>query len=321
VIVLSERGRTQRLDQVVFSPAGDLLAASGSGYWLDLWRLETPDEEPRRFFETEDPCARVFALAFWDNGNSLVAACGSQGLCVQPLSPDSAPVLAHRSTGHLQALAVSPDRRRVVGINNLPLSHFRQRAGIVPSYQSWASKDGRALREDWHREREVFARNAGPAFLPGGSRFLTTGNDAGHVLSAVSAFDSTAGTLCVTYPTCPFQQPAQGVVCSPSGESIVVRLNHALGLWSANDPTQPPRVIRNDNTKHFTGIAFHPSGRYLAATSNDATVKLYDTETWQVAKTYTWNVGRMRSVAFSPDGTLAAAGSDSGKVVVWDLDL
>jgi WD40 repeat protein len=40
-----------------------------------------------------------------------------------------------------------------------------------------------------------------------------------------------------------------------------------------------------------------------------------------VAHTYTWNIGRMRSIAFSPDGTLAAAGSDTGKIIVWDVDV
>ena len=33
------------------------------------------------------------------------------------------------------------------------------------------------------------------------------------------------------------------------------------------------------------------------------------------------DVGRLRSVAFSPDGALAAVGSDTGRVVVWDVDL
>jgi WD40 repeat protein len=83
----------------------------------------------------------------------------------------------------------------------------------------------------------------------------------------------------------------------------------------------PVRVLHNDSRQHFTGLAFHPSGRYLAATSNDATVKLYDTSTWQVAQAYNWDIGRLRSVAFSPDGMLAAAGGDKGKIVVWDVDL
>ncbi len=92
-------------------------------------------------------------------------------------------------------------------------------------------------------------------------------------------------------------------------------------ITSSEGDADRVRVVENDNKKHFTGIAFHPSGRYLAATSNDATVKLYDTTTWEVARTFTWEIGRMRSIAFSPDGTLAAAGSDTGKVVVWDVDL
>ncbi len=50
-------------------------------------------------------------------------------------------------------------------------------------------------------------------------------------------------------------------------------------------------------------------------------MKLYDTSNWALATTFTWEVGRMRSVAFSADGLLAAAGSDSGRVVVWDVDV
>jgi WD40 repeat protein len=108
---------------------------------------------------------------------------------------------------------------------------------------------------------------------------------------------------------------------SRHADVIVVMKPKSLRIHPTDDLDAPPRVLKNDTPKHFTGVAFHPSGRYLAATSNDATVKLYDTTTWEIARTFTWDIGRMRSIAFSRDGALAAAGSDSGKVVVWDVDL
>jgi WD40 repeat protein len=111
------------------------------------------------------------------------------------------------------------------------------------------------------------------------------------------------------------------VIGSPWSDAIVLLDRKRFRVYRSDDLTAPSRVIRNDKRREFTDFAFHPSGRYLAATSNDATVKLYDTTTWEVARTFTWDIGRMRSIAFSPDGTLAAAGSDTGKVVVWDVDL
>lgn len=112
-----------------------------------------------------------------------------------------------------------------------------------------------------------------------------------------------------------------GLALSPDGARAAVLSEMSLFVYNVEKLKAAPRSIRNGNRKHFTGVAFHPSGRYLAATSNDATVKLYDTTTWEVARSFTWDIGRMRSVCFSPDGTLAAAGSDSGKVVVWDVDV
>ncbi len=111
------------------------------------------------------------------------------------------------------------------------------------------------------------------------------------------------------------------LVVSPRGDRMATALGTMLSVLDPRDFSLLPVVLTNDSTKHFTSIAFHPSGRFLAATSNDATVKLYDTTSWEVAKTYTWDIGKMRSIAFSPDGTLAAAGSDTGKVVVWDVDV
>ncbi len=34
-----------------------------------------------------------------------------------------------------------------------------------------------------------------------------------------------------------------------------------LAVWRTDDPERPPVRIKNEGTKHYTGIAFHPSGR------------------------------------------------------------
>lgn len=112
----------------------------------------------------------------------------------------------------------------------------------------------------------------------------------------------------------------QALSASPVSELIVVQDAAQLRVYRSDDLTAPPRVLKNERRKHFTGVAFHPGGRYLAVTSTN-TVRLFDPASLEVAKTFTWNAGKMRSVCFSPDGSLGAAGTDAGTVVVWDMDL
>jgi WD40 repeat protein len=76
-------------------------------------------------------------------------------------------------------------------------------------------------------------------------------------------------------------------------------------------------------TKYFEGFAFTPDGAHLIAVGNEKTAKIYDTDTWAERQTLDWGIGPLKSVAVSPDGHRAAAGSGSGtysgKIVIWDL--
>ena len=47
-------------------------------------------------------------------------------------------------------------------------------------------------------------------------------------------------------------------------------------------------------------------------------MRLYDTARWELARTLTFDAGKLRCVAFSPDGLVAAAGGD--RLAVWDVD-
>lgn len=107
---------------------------------------------------------------------------------------------------------------------------------------------------------------------------------------------------------------------SPDGKWIVGQHTNELRIWSLEELEKPPLERKNDSRKIFTDVAFHPSGCWLGVSGNDGTVKMFDTSTWHVAHTYSWGVGKMVGLAFSPDGTLAAAGSDKGRIVIWDVE-
>lgn len=154
-------------------------------------------------------------------------------------------------------------------------------------------------------------------FLPDGERFVGIEFERN---SGSRIVIRSAGSGEVVWESGKLTDPPEHLALSPDGTSLACQTRDMIFVHTVGGDIASAPTLRNDTRKHFTGVAFHPSGKWLAVTSNDATVKFYDTETWAVAKAYTWDVGRLRSVAFSPDGTLAAAGADAGKIVVWDVD-
>lgn len=83
----------------------------------------------------------------------------------------------------------------------------------------------------------------------------------------------------------------------------------------------PPLSRTSTSRMDFTDAAFSPDGRWHATTTNDTTVTMWDATTWQPVRRYGWKIGRLRAVAFAPDGLTCAAGSDTGKVVLFDVDV
>lgn len=114
----------------------------------------------------------------------------------------------------------------------------------------------------------------------------------------------------------------QQLLASQDGTVLATRSGAELHIWDATDWTRPPIVPPAFwNVTQESGACFHPSGRFLLFANDTSSAVLFDTLTWQQVQSWKWGIGRLRSVAVSPDGTLAAAGSNTGAIVVWDLDL
>lgn len=111
---------------------------------------------------------------------------------------------------------------------------------------------------------------------------------------------------------------------SPDGKHFVARRGQALRVWDATDWKKRPRVIAGKDDKEQTprrAACFHPALPYFLLANHGPSVLVFDTITWKVVRRWNWKAGNLEAVAVAPDGSLAAAGSTRGAIVVWDLDL
>ncbi len=74
------------------------------------------------------------------------------------------------------------------------------------------------------------------------------------------------------------------------------------------------------NERPYLGVAWHPSGAFFATTKGDGNVDLWDGVTGERRQSFGWGVGQLTAVTFDASGDRAAACSDDGHIVIWDID-
>jgi WD40 repeat protein len=72
------------------------------------------------------------------------------------------------------------------------------------------------------------------------------------------------------------------------------------------------------HTGEVYAIAFSPDGRWIASGGGDSTVKVWDSGTEKVVRSFRGHIGIVGSVSFSPDGHRLASGSRDHTIKVWD---
>jgi WD40 repeat protein len=304
VIIL--QGERERVETLRFSPDGRRLVALGEQL-LQFWEDVSAGSKPEVF---SPRWAR--SVRFTPDGQKLLL--GGYAFAVLDLATKQSTPIAREHETFVQ-FDLTPDGQAVVFVQMdtrqaQPGRLYRRRLSDL-STSEWAVSS-------------PYRSSSPPLFLADGKRFVVFESWAEmHPFRFGMAYvtrDVTTGAVLselVRERDEDFEDP----VHTAYGGLIAARRGNRIAVFRADDFATRPTVIRNDNRKAFTGLAFHPSGRFLAATSNDATVKFYDTTTWRLAHAFDWDVGRLRSIAFSPDGMLAAAGGDKGKIVIWDFDL
>src|SRR6266545_3930896 len=191
---------------------------------------------------------------------------------------------------------------------------------------AWADAWEKALKYspayDWSGYRTILFSAAADRLVrvyPRGRRVYPRGRTAQNISSSgVEVFDTATAELVAEWRG---PLPVYAREGAANGNGVVVLLRErAFFAIDANTRKGKPVKRVNSSPKHFTSVAFSRDGTRLATTSNDTAATIWDTSTWEVQRRCEWQIGRLRTVCFAPDGLRCAAAGDKGQIVVWDLD-
>src|SRR5262249_13381155 len=110
----------------------------------------------------------------------------------------------------------------------------------------------------------------------------------------------------------------EAAALSPDGRALAVALGNQPFVWDVHGKRLRGRL--KGHTRQVNGVAFAPCGSLIAPPSMDGSVRFWDAGSLSERAAYDWQIGKLRAVAFSPDGMTAAAVGEKSKVVIWDVE-
>ncbi|HEX4610902.1 MAG TPA: WD40 repeat domain-containing protein [Urbifossiella sp.] len=294
--------RKQRTTCLTFSPTGHELAVGGrvgpEDGRVDVWEL-TGGDKPVTLPSLSGP---PWGLAFTPGGGLAVALPDQVVLCSGHRFR-AAEVICEWGSGEYTTPSLAPDGCRVAVDTRSLLRLIDLRP---PFAEVWS--------------HPVSAERVTPgraAFSPDGRHLAVKGGHTVEVREAATGLR--VGSFGPPSPT--DRWFGSRLLWSPDGRWVCEVWQQWVNVWdAASGACVFQRVARSE---WINDAAFHPTSGRLAiaiAGRSDGAVRFHSPGLWQEAAAFAWPVGRVGSVAFSTDGTLAAAGGDRPEVVVWDMD-
>ncbi len=298
------RRRRQRTTCLAFSPDGRRLAVGGrsgpkAAGRVDVWEVpagEAPVTLPALSVPT-------WELAFTAEGGLAVQVGDEVRLYGGPSFRDFVVACRWKHRYYVGA-SFSPDGRRLALDDGEAVRLIDLRP---PFAEVW--------RQPLSRDHDLPSR---PAFSPDGRRLAV------EAPNAVEVRDADTGVPVTSLAKADEVWSEFRLLWSPDGRWVCEHWSQWARVWDVATGRQVfQQEVAVARGEWVGGAAFHPSGRLAVSSAgrSGGVVRLFSPGDWREEAVYSWPCGRVSCLAFSPDGTLGAAGGDKPEVVLWDVDL
>ena len=105
---------------------------------------------------------------------------------------------------------------------------------------------------------------------------------------------------------------------SPDKRFLAVAGNHNVKLYEIRSTSQSPSLVFDGHAGNVTGVAFHCEGKWMVTSSEDGTVKIWETRTGTVQRNYSHG-SPVTDVVIHPNQGELISCDRGGNVRIWDL--
>jgi len=303
---IQQTNQKRPLDLLAVGAGGHIAAACsvfGVRGDVDVWQIGSGEN---RFTYLASNLG-VVSLAFTAEGRHIMVGVIGAGVRIAELGGSLVPELETQLPQ--PSLALSQD-----GTQLLLASSFGPNGGV----ELWSITDWEFTRL-WAGTSDAARWPRAPAFSPDGM-FVAMGQTSSMIWTAnqIHIRDAENGKVLLRIPGNP-AEPVLQLAFSADGSKLLSRISGRI--IQVFDTTAGALVgeLVHPGRPYVTGMAVHPNGT-VACSRTNGTVCLWNIERPELVRTLDWKLGKLVSVAFSPDGSIGAAGTEDGQVVVWDVD-
>ena len=292
---LTLKGHKTQVTKIAFSPDGRLLASASRDNTIRLWNVETGEGNILPLHHSAYP-----NLVFSPDGKWLASSStGSEQILLWGISEEE--TIEIPAFNNISDLCFNPDGTLLIAVS-----------GMFGRLLFWDITSEMEINPPFKMMRGYSA----VAFSPDG-KLLALSNyaeiDLWNLVEgrlAIRLSGSDPGPFYISY--------VNALQFSPDGQLLATSDNRGnVTLWDVESGQMKRSLAELDYLRDFNwkwrGIAFNPDGSLFA--SGGWPVKLRDTVTWQIMRTFRSS----QPVAFSPDGKWFATTQDDN-ILLWRID-